>query len=207
MSWRSLLERGYSTRPRWVRPRPRVSRDASRPEPPANSSAMRHQVSGVYTRREASSDGASAQQLGGHWRWMSILRCPAWMLASERMTSTAFKSARWWPVSSAGSRSSIVRLSRRPSAIATPSASRNVARSSTAAGPSERTSYELASITSVEGPWPRTKRRQARWIGSPAAPDSARPERCTCCSLCSADRPWARVRPGSAASRNCWPAS
>ena len=56
---------------------------------------MRHQVSGVCTSREASSGGASAQQLGWQWRWMSMRRCPAWMLASERMASTAFSSARF----------------------------------------------------------------------------------------------------------------
>ena len=60
--------------------------------------------------------------------------------ASDRMASTALRKAASWPVSSAGRRSSTVRLSRRPSAIITPSAISQGAPSSTAAVPCARTS-------------------------------------------------------------------
>ena len=45
-------------------PRRSVSNDASRPDAPANSRAIRHQVSGVWISREASAGGPSAQGLG-----------------------------------------------------------------------------------------------------------------------------------------------
>ena len=58
--WRRLPVRVSSTRPRCFMPRRSVSSDASGPDAPANSSAMRHQVSGVCTRREPSPGRALA---------------------------------------------------------------------------------------------------------------------------------------------------
>ena len=85
------------------------------------------------------------------------------------MASTAFSKAASCPWSSAGKRSSIVWLSRRPAAIRTPSARSQGASSSTAPAPWARGSSWVASITNTEGPWPRRNSRQAVWIGSPAA--------------------------------------
>ena len=143
-------------------PRRSVSSDASRPGAPANSRAIRHQVSGVWTSRDPSPACSSPQQLGRLSRCTSSCMRGVETWASERMASTAFRKAASWPVSSAGRRSSTVRLSRRPAAISTPSASSQGAPSRTAAVPRARTSRPVASITSTDGPWPRRNRRQAR---------------------------------------------
>ena len=116
------------------------------------------------------------------------------------MASAVFRRAASRPVSSAGRRNSTVRQSRRPAAISTPSASNHGACSSTVTVPRARTSKPVASITSTDGPWPRTNCRHARWTGSPAPPHSVRPEACMRCSRCKGARAWARARPGSAAA-------
>ena len=182
------------------------------------ASAATHRGRGVRRRRTAARCGtrsracapaarrrpqrASAQQLGLQLRCMSMrrLRRPGCWPASgwrRRRSGTAppCRSAR----PAGATRSSGCRAG--PRAISTPSASSQGARSSTAAGPSARASNEVASITSVDGPWPRMKRRQARCSGSPAPPHSASPDCCTRCSRCSGVRDCARVRPGSAAGQ------
>ena len=85
--------------------------------------------------------------------------------ASDRMASTALRKAASRPVEPAGRRSSTVRLSRRPGDHRALAISQG-APSRTAVAPA-LSSNPVASITSVDGPWPRRKRRQARWIGSP----------------------------------------
>ena len=56
----------------------------------------------------------------------------------------------------------------------------------------------VASITNTEGPWPRRNSRQASWIGSPAAPQSARPDSFRTCSRWRGASDCARWRPGMA---------
>ena len=174
--------RWSSTRPRCSRPRRSVSSDASRSGAPAKSRAIRHHVSGVWISRDASAGRPSPQQPGRLSRRTSTCRRGMATWASERMESTAFRKAASRPFSSAGRRSSTLRLSRRPTAIRTPSARSHGAPSRTAAGPRERASRPVASITSTEGPRPRRNCRQARWIGSPAPPHSARPDSWRRCS-------------------------
>ena len=149
---RRFAERASSTRPRCFMPRRSVSSEASRFGAPANSSAMRHQVSGVWTSRDPSLACPSPQQLGRQSRCTSTRRRGTVIWASERMASTAFSRAASWPFSSAGRRSSTLPLSRRPNAISTPSASSQGAPSRTAAVPRARTSKPVASITSTQGP-------------------------------------------------------
>ncbi len=199
--WRRRLpERASSTRPRCFMPRRSVSSDASRSDAPrtAGRSGTRSPACGpAATRRRPS----LPQQPGWLLRCTSICRRGTATWASERMASAAFRRAASRPVSSAGRRSSTLRLSRRPAAISTPSASSQGARSRTAAVPRARTSRPVASITSTEGPWPRRNWRQARWTGSPAPPHSARPDSCRRCSRCRGVRDWAWARPGSAPAR------
>ncbi len=159
-------------------PRRSVSNDTSRSAAPAKSIAMRHQVSGVWTKCARSLGCPSSQQPGVHFRCTSIWRLGVAIRASERIASTALRSAASCPWSSAGKRSSILWLSRSPAAINTPSARSQGALSSTAPAPCARASSWVASITSADRPWPRRNSRQARWIGSPAGPHSARPDSC-----------------------------
>ena len=173
---RRLPGRASSTRPRCFMPRRSVSSDASRPDSPANSRAIRHQVSGVWISRDPSVGCSSPQKPGRLSRRTSSCMRGLETWASERMASTALRKAASWPDSSAGRRSSTVRLSRRPAAISRPSASSQGAPSSTAALPRARTSRPVASITSADGPWPRRNRRQVRATDSPAPLLSARPD-------------------------------
>ena len=117
-SWRRRFpDRSSSTRPRCCKPRRSVSSDASRSDPSANSWAIRHQVSGVWTNCDRSVASLSPQQLGRLSRRTTTCRRRTATCAREQMASTAFRRATSWPLSSAGRRSSTLRLSRRPAAI------------------------------------------------------------------------------------------
>ncbi len=181
-------------------PRLSVSSDTSRSDAPANSIAMRHQVSGVWISCARSLGCPSSQQLGAQFRCTSIWRPGVAIRASDRIASTAFKTAASCPWSSADKRSSILWLSRRPAAISTPSARSQGAPSSTAPEPCPRGSNSVASITSTDGPWPRRNSRQAREIGSPAGPHSTRPDSLNTWSRSRGDSDCARCRPGIARS-------
>ncbi len=62
--FRRLPDRASATSPRCFMPRRSVSNEASRPDAPANSKAIRHQVSGVWISRDPSATCLSPQQLG-----------------------------------------------------------------------------------------------------------------------------------------------
>ncbi len=181
-------------------PRLSVSNDTSRSDAPANSIAMRHQVSGVWMSCARSLGCPSSQQPGVQFRCTSIWRLGVAIRASERIVSTALRRAASCPWSSAGKRSSILWLSRSPAAISTPSARSQGALSSTAPAPCARVSNWVASITRTDGPWPRRNSRQARWIGSPAGPHSARPDSCKTRSRSRGASDCARCKPGIARS-------
>ncbi len=147
---RRLPLRASSTRPRCVMPRLSVSSEPSRPDAPAKRRAIRHQVSGVWTRRELSPAARSPQQLGWQSRSTCTCRRGAAICASERIASTALSKGASRPLNSAGRRSSTFRVSRSPAAISTPSASSQGALSSTAAAPRARASNAVASMTSTD---------------------------------------------------------
>ena len=180
-------------------PRRSVSNDASRSAAPANSRAIRHHVSGVWTSRERSGGWLSPQQPGVQLRCTSICRPGVAIRASERMASTAFSKAASCPWSSAGKRSSIVWLSRRPAAIRTPSARSQgsvVEHGARTVGACDPAGWRRS-------PTPKGRGRagtHARPCGSARRrpPQSARPDSFRTCSRWRGASDCARWRPGMA---------